>query len=232
MNNNEDLRRDVIRTCQEMNAVGINQGTSGNVSVRNDEGFLITASGVAYNDMAPKQVVQMDLDGGYWGPILPSSEWRMHMEIYRTRPEAKAIVHVHSPHATALSCLREDIPAFHYTIGVTGGASLRCAEYASFGTEALSEAMLQAIEGRNACLLANHGMICFAAKPERALALAVELESLCQQYILTRQCGSPVSLDQSEMAEILRRFDTYGKQPEEIAEDEVLAFEPPVQRDD
>ena len=231
MNYNDDLRRDVIRICQEMNAIGINQGTSGNVSVRNDDGFLITASGVAYSDMASDQVVQMDLEGGYWGPILPSSEWRMHMDIYLTRPEAKAIVHVHSPHATALSCLREDIPAFHYMIGVCGGANLRCAEYASFGTADLSAAMLQAIEGRNACLLANHGMICFAKNLERGLALAVEIETLCQKYILARQCGSPVILEQGEMAKILRRFRAYGRQAEELAEDEVLAFEPPVRRD-
>ncbi len=231
MKKNEELRRDVIRTCQEMNAVGINQGTSGNVSVRNEEGFLITASGVAYSDMTFEQVVQMDLEGGYWGPTLPSSEWRMHMDIYRTRPKAKAILHAHSPHATALSCLREDIPAFHYMIGVTGGANLRCAEYAGFGTAALSEAMLRAMEGRNACLLANHGMVCFAEGLAHTLALAVEIESLCKQYILVRQCGLPVILDQIEMAEILRRFDTYGKQPEELAVDEDLAFVPPLRMD-
>ncbi|MGI9393188.1 MAG: class II aldolase/adducin family protein [Boseongicola sp.] len=232
MNNHKELRSEIICTCQEMNAIGINQGTSGNVSVRNVEGFLITASGVRYDDMTPEQVVQMDLHGGFRGSTLPSSEWRMHTDIYRTRPDAHAIVHIHSPHASALSCLREDVPAFHYMIGVTGGASLRCAEYARFGTAALSEAMLVAIEGRNASLLANHGMICFAATLARTLALAVEIEMLCRQYILARQCGSPVILDRSEIEEVLRRFDAYGKQPEELAEDEVLAFEPPVRRDE
>lgn len=231
MNRYEELRHDVIRTCLEMNAIGLNQGTAGNVSVRNSDGFLITASGVRYEDMTPGQVVQMDLEGGYHGPVLPSSEWRMHMDIYKSRPEAKAILHVHSPHATALSCLRQEVPAFHYMIGVTGGDTLRCAEYASFGTEELSQAMLRAMEARNATLLANHGMICFAPTLKSVLSLGVEIEMLCQQYILARQCGTPIILDSEEMTDILRRFGTYGKQPEDLADGEELAFAPPVRRD-
>lgn len=231
MTNYDDLRRDVIRTCLAMNEARINQGTSGNVSVRIPEGFLITGSGIRYDRMEPRHVVRMDLQGGYVGSVLPSSEWRMHMDIYRRRPEAGAVVHVHSPHATALSCLREDIPAFHYMIGVTGGASLRCADYASFGTAALSEAMLRAMEGRNACLLANHGAICFAPTLEKALALAIEIEALCQQYILARQSGTPVILGEDEMADILKRFAAYGKQPADICDGESLAFEPPTRRD-
>lgn len=225
------MREEVIRTCLAMNATGLNTGKSGNVSVRNEEGFLISASGVAYDVMQPSDVVQMDLEGGYVGPVLPSSEWRMHMDIYRARPEAGAIVHTHSAHATALSCLRRDIPAFHYMIGITGGATLRCAPYASFGTAALSDAMLTAIEGRNSCLLANHGMICFAPTLDAALALAIEVEGLCRQYILARQVGEPTLLDDAEMNDILRRFRTYGKSSDALGAGEDPAFLPPLRRD-
>ena len=225
------MEEDIIRTCLAMNENGLNTGKAGNVSARNEAGFMISASGVPYDQMKPSDVVQMDLEGGYYGDILPSSEWRMHMDIYRARPEAMAVVHTHAPHATAISCLRKDVPAFHYMIGVTGGATLRCAPYASFGTAELSEAMVEAIEGRNACLLANHGMICFGPSLETALALAVEVEALCQQYILARQLGKPTILDDAEMQDILRRFKTYGKQSSEIGADEDPAFLPPVRRD-
>ncbi|MEM1352039.1 MAG: class II aldolase/adducin family protein, partial [Pseudomonadota bacterium] len=191
----------------------------------------ITASGVAYDAMKPEHVVQMDLDGGYTGPVLPSSEWRMHMDIYRARPEAGAVVHTHAAYATAVSCLRADIPAFHYMIAVAGGSTLRCAPYASFGTAELSQNMLDALEDRSACLLANHGMICFGIDLPKTLALAVEVETLCTQYILARQLGTPVVLDDAEMADILQRFKTYGKQPSEMDKDEDLAFLPPVRRD-
>ena len=224
-------RKAVIQTCLAMNDCGLNTGKSGNVSVRNDAGFLITASGVAYSDMKPEDVVQMDLDSGYSGDILPSSEWRMHMDIYAARPEAQAIVHVHSPYATAVSCLRQDVPAFHYMIGVTGGASLRCADYESFGTAELSKAMVKAIKDRNACLLANHGMICFAATLEAALALGVEVEMLCKQYVLARELGDPVILSNAEMQDILGRFKTYGKASSDLAAGEDPAFLPPTRRD-
>ena len=207
-----ELREAVIGTCRAMNARGLNQGTSGNVSVRNAQGFLLTPSGVPYDDMTPDQIVQMDLDAGYRGDWLPSSEWRMHSDIYRVRPDAGAVVHTHSIHATALSCLRQDIPAFHYMIAVAGGATLRCADYATFGTQALSDAMLQALDGREACLLANHGMICFGPTLDKALWLAGEVEALCHQYVVARQAGDPVVLDDAEMVEIQRRFASYGSQ--------------------
>ena len=157
----EKLRQAVIETCLAMNEEGINQGTSGNVSVRVPQGFLITASGVPYKKMKPHHIVLMDVGGGYHGDYLPSTEWRMHMDIYRARAEAKAIVHVHSPYATALAALRLEIPAFHYMIGIGGGTSLRVSDYAEFGTQELSNTMLKALEGRSACLLANHGQIVF-----------------------------------------------------------------------
>jgi len=225
------LRKKVIRTCLDMNAQGINAGSSGNVSVRNEDGFLITPSGVAYDKMQPEHVVQMDLEGGYIGDMLPSSEWRMHMDVYRARPEAGAVVHTHAAHAAALSCLREDVPAFHYMMGVVGGATLRCARYASFGTAELSREMIEALEGRTACLLANHGMICFGPDLPKALWLAVEVETLCKQYILARQLGQPAILDADEMQSILRRFKAYGKQPSEMDDSADLAFLPPIRRD-
>lgn len=221
----------VIQTCLDMNETGLNIGKSGNVSFRNNGGFLISGSGICYADMTPGDIVQMDLDGGYFGDVLPSSEWRMHLDLYSKRPEAQAVVHVHSPYATAVSCLRKDVPAFHYMIGLTGGASLRCAKYASFGTAELSIEMLKAMEGRNACLLANHGMICFAASLDAALALGVEIEMLCKQYVLACQLGKPINLDDNEMSNILERFKTYGKNSSELEGDESPAFLPPVRRD-
>jgi L-fuculose-phosphate aldolase len=173
-----DLRKKVIQICRAMNASGINQGTSGNVSVRTDEGFLITASGIPYDMMEPEHVVEMDLDAGYRGDYVPSSEWRMHHDIFKARPEAGAIVHTHSVHATALSTLRKDIPAFHYMIGVTGGTSLRVSDYAEFGTQALSDTMLKAMTDRTACLLANHGQIAFGPNLDKDLWLATDIETL------------------------------------------------------
>lgn len=225
------LRRDIIDTCLAMNALGINQGTSGNVSARCGDGFLITPSGIPYDQIQPDQIVSMDLEGGYTGDWLPSSEWRMHMDLFAARPEAQAIVHTHSTYATALSCLRVQVPAFHYMIGVTGGTTLRCADYATFGTQALSDAMLVALRDRTACLLANHGMICFGPSLPKALWLAGEIETLCQQYFIACQAGMPVVLDEAEMTGVLARFKTYGKQPDELREGDAPAVEAPVRRD-
>lgn len=206
------LREQVIEICLQMNEEGINQGTSGNVSVRNDEGFLITASGIPYKKMKPEHVVQMDLDGNYLGDYLPSTEWRMHLDIFKARPEAGAVVHVHSTYATALSCLRKEIPAFHYMIGVAGGTTLRVAEYGEYGTEALSVAMLKAMQDRTGCLLANHGQICFGPNLDKALWLAGEIEALSHQYWAASLAGKPVILDDTHMAGLLKRFKSYGKQ--------------------
>jgi L-fuculose-phosphate aldolase len=229
-----DLRKDVIKTCLAMNEEGINQGTSGNVSVRTDEGFLITASGIPYKKMKPEHVVEMDLEGGYRGEYYPSTEWRMHMDIFRARPEAQAIVHVHSTYATALACLRRDIPAFHYMIGVAGGASLRVSDYAEFGTQALSDTMLKAMEGRKGCLLANHGQICFGPNLEKALWLAGEIEALSHQYWAASLVGKPVILDDPTMSTVLKRFGSYGKQAADLKgqDKSSLAVHAPVRRDE
>lgn len=209
---NSILRRKIVETCRRMNALCINQGTSGNVSVRNGNGFLITPSGVPYEGMTPGMIVAMDMKGGARGDLLPSSEWRMHADIYGSRPEAGAVVHCHSNYATALACLGLEIPAFHYMVAVAGGDSIRCASYATFGTQALSDAMLQALAGRRACLLAQHGQIAFGADLDAALATAVEVETLAKQYWLARQVGEPGTLDSAEMDRVLEKFRTYGQQ--------------------
>lgn len=230
-NNHPELRNGIIDVCRRMNALGINQGTSGNVSARIDGGLLITPSGVPYDDLLPKQIVEMDVEGRYVGDYLPSSEWRMHYDIIRTRPEAGAVVHTHAVHCTALSCLRIGIPAFHYMIAVAGGTDIRCSDYATYGTQALSDTMLTALEGRRACLLGNHGMICFSANLEKALSLAVEVETLARQYWLARQIAEPVHLTDEQMQTVLDRIGAYGKQPHELEPGATPAFEPPPRRD-
>ena len=226
-----DLRKKIIKTCREMNRSGLNQGTSGNVSARTPEGFLITASGIPYDVMEPEHIVEMDLDAGYRGEYLPSTEWRMHMDIFKARIEAQAIVHTHSIHAAALACLRMDVPAFHYMIGVTGGVSLRVSDYAEFGTQALSDTMLKALKDRTACLLANHGQIAFGPNLDKALWLAGEIETLCHQYWAACLAGEPVILSEVEMKTVLARFQSYGKQAKDLVKGEALAVVAPTRRD-
>jgi L-fuculose-phosphate aldolase len=227
-----DLKKKVISVCRRMNEMGINQGTSGNVSARTEEGFIITASGIPYDVMDTEHIVEMDLDGGYYGKYLPSTEWRMHMDIFKARPEAGAIVHTHSIYATALSTLRKDIPPFHYMIGVTGGSTLRVSDYAEFGTQALSDTMLAALKDRAACLLANHGQIAFGPNLDKALWLAGEIETLCQQYWAASLAGKPVILTDAQMKTVLARFKTYGKQTQDLKAGEALAVIAPTRRDE
>ena len=227
----DELRARIVAASRETGAIGLNQGTSGNISARFGDEILITPSGVAYDTMSADDIVRMDLEGGYYGELMPSSEWRMHLDIFRQRPEAGAVVHVHPTFATAISCLRAGIPPFHYMIAVAGGTDIRCAEYATFGTGALSERMMAALEGRSACLLANHGMICFGADLGRAMWLAVEVETLARQYWHARQAGTPILLDDVEMATVQTRFKTYGRQPGEIEEGELEVIGAPVRRD-
>jgi L-fuculose-phosphate aldolase len=230
--NHAALRQAIIDTCRAMNASGINQGTSGNVSARVEGGLLITPTGVPYDVLTPDMICEMDLEGGYRGERLPSSEWRMHVDILRERPEAQAVVHAHPTYATALACLRQEVPAFHYMVAAVGGPSLRCSDYATFGTRALSEVMLAAMRDRAACLLANHGMICFGPSLDKALWLAVEIEAMCRQYAVARTLGEPVLLDADEMARVGRRFKSYGRQSHEIAPGDEPAFEMPTRRGD
>jgi len=205
------LRKKIIATAIEMNARGLNRGKSGNVSARFDAGFLVTPTGMAYESTQPVDIVAMTKDGTALGPRLPSSEWRFHRDIYAARREVGAIVHAHSPFATSIACLGRDIPPFHYMIAVAGGKDIRCAAYATFGTQQLSDHALCALAGRKACLLANHGMIAVGASLTAALALAVEVEALAEQYWRALQIGPPNLLSDAEMETVLEKFRTYGQ---------------------
>jgi L-fuculose-phosphate aldolase len=206
-----ELREGIVAVARTLVAHGLNRGTAGNVSARWGEGFLITPTGLAADEMQPGDIVPMAMDGSWQGARKPSSEWRFHRDLYATRPQAGAIVHAHAPFASALACLRADIPPFHYMIARFGGATVRCAAYATFGTQALSDAALAALDGRCACLLANHGLLVFGRDLRHALDLAVELESLCEQYWRALQIGRPVLLTDAEMEAVLEKFRTYGQ---------------------
>lgn len=212
------LRQHVIATALAMNDAGINRGKSGNVSARWREGavdgYLITPSGLPYVETTPEDVVAMPLEGDApleRGARRPSSEWRFHRDIYRARPEVGAIVHTHAPFATTLACLERGIPAFHYMIAIAGGHDIRCAPYATFGTQALSDHALAALADRRACLLSHHGMIALGATLEPALALAIEVETLAEMYWRALQVGTPENLSDAEMDIVLAKFATYGQ---------------------
>jgi L-fuculose-phosphate aldolase len=205
------LREELVQTCRAMARLGLAKGTSGNVGVRHGEGLLISPTGMDYDRLTPEQVVQMRWDGSFVGDILPSSEWRFHRDILRQRGEFNAIVHTHSMHATALSIMGRGIPAIHYNIAATGGASVRCAPYATYGSEALSKLALAAIDGRKACLLAHHGVIAAEVSMARALALAVTVEELAQQYLLCLPMGEPPRLSDEEIARVITKYRSYGQ---------------------
>lgn len=210
------LRRAVIETAREMNRRGINVNKSGNVSARLGAGFLITPTGIPYERLEPADVVYVDLaTGGADGPRLPSSEWEMHAEVYRTRPDAGAVAHCHSCFATALACQNMPIPAFHYMVAAAGGDSIEVAPYETFGTRALALAAAHALEKRNACLLEHHGSLALGATLDKALALLAEVENLARQYVTVRALGEPRIIPADEMARVVEKFRTYGRQPEE-----------------
>ena len=215
-NDSQSLRTALIEHAQRMAPAQLNRGSAGNLSVRavhaGQSGYLITPTGMTYADLTPDDLVFIGLDGSAHGQRKPSSEWRFHHDVYASRPEAGAILHAHSPFAVTLACLRREIPPFHYMIARFGGDTLRCAAYATFGSQALSDAAILALQDRSACLLANHGMLVFGHDPVQALALGVELEDLCEQYWRACQLGAPILLDPAEMARVLEKFATYGKQ--------------------
>ncbi len=204
------LRKQIIATALAMNSLRINRGMSGNVSARWESGFLITPSGLPYQDTKPSDIVFVDSAGKANGIRKPSSEWRFHHDIYRSRNDADAVVHTHPSFATTLACLGKDVPAFHYMIAVAGGDNIRCAPYATFGTQQLSTNALKALKYRKACLLANHGMIATGPNLDKALALTVEVEALCEQYWRALQIGKPTILSAQEMRVVLRKFANYG----------------------
>jgi len=208
-----DPRAELIRTAQAMQPAGLNRGTAGNVSVRHGvNGFYITPTGMPYDSLDVDDIPLMALDGSHRGERKPSSEWRFHRDLYAKRPEVGAVLHAHSPFAVSLACLRRDIPPFHYMIARFGGDTIRCADYAIFGSEALSTAAMAAMNARKGCLLANHGLLVAGRDLEEVLALAIELEELCEQYWRACQLGEPVLLDSAEMRAVIDKFAGYGQQ--------------------
>lgn len=203
------VRRAVLDVLLRAGELRVNQGTSGNASARWGEGMVITPSAVPYERLTADDLLHVAWDGTVTGDRPRSSEWRFHAGILRARPDVGAVVHLHSPAATALSCLRRDLPPFHYMVAVAGGATIRCAPYSTFGSEELAVAAVAALTGRTACLLANHGQIALGDTPHDALALAVEVEALCDQYLRARSVGQPVLLSSAEMDEVLERFGRY-----------------------
>ena len=213
MGRREALSLNIIAACLEMNRSGLNQGKSGNISCRFKQGCLITPSGISYEELEPEDIVWLGFDGTVEGTRRPSSEWRMHLDIYRRVRSAKAVVHAHPAYATALSCQHREIPPFHYMVAVAGGQNIRCAPYATFGTAELSDNMLQALKGRSACLLANHGMIAYGKNLADAMWRAGEVEALAKQYHLSLTSGEPVLLTAQQIKQALTQFKDYGKQP-------------------
>lgn len=206
-----NLRADLIETCHEMAGSGLTFGTSGNASARLDkESLLITPSGVDYEALQPADIVRVTFDGQFFGSHAPSSEWRFHRDILAEREDTQAIVHTHSLMATAVACQRQAIPSFHYMVAVAGGADIRCASYATFGTQALSDNLIQALGERYACLMANHGQVALGHSLKEALRLAGEVEVLAHMYWHARQGGNVTLLDDTEMAVVLEKFKTYG----------------------
>ncbi len=205
------LREALAAAARRLAALGMNPGRSGNASARCGAAFLITPSGKSYETLAPEDLVAIGANGEPRGTREPSSEWRLHRDVYARHPEAGAVVHAHSPYATTLACLRRGIPSFHYEVAFAGGPDIRCAGYATFGTQALSDLALAALEGRRACLLANHGAVAFGADVADAVGLAEKVEALARLYWQALQVGEPVLLDEVEMARVLGKFRTYGK---------------------
>jgi len=203
-------RQAIIDACRRMNALGINQGTSGNISVRHGDGLLITPTSMPYDAMTPEQIVFMDMNGAFADGARPSSEWRFHLDILRARPEVDAVVHAHPTHCTILAIMGQEIPAIHYMIAAAGGADIRCAPYATYGTPELSAHAVTALEGRLACLLAHHGMIAIGPSLAKALWLAVEVETLARQYHGCLQIGKPPLLSSDEIERVRVKMAGYG----------------------
>ncbi len=205
-----DTREHMIRICCEMNRIGVNQGTSGNLSVRVEDGFLVTPTSIAYEKMVPEDIVKMQFDGTWEGAHRPSSEWRFHRDILASRPERNVVIHTHSMYATTLAVQYKEIPAFHYMVAVAGGSTIRCAPYATFGTQELSDHAVKALEGRDACLLGQHGQIAIASSLDKALWLAVEVEALSRMYFQALSLGEPTILSDDEITRVIERIKTGG----------------------
>lgn len=203
------LRRFLLDTALEMNRCGLNHGAAGNVSVRTTDGFLVTPSALPYSECSEDDMVFVDLAGNARGRRKPSSEWRLHRDIYAAHPQSNGVLHVHSPWCTTLACLEKEIPSFHYMVAMAGGENIPCAPYALFGSQQLSDVVLQTMGPLKACLMAHHGMICHITDRSSLLSLAVEVESLARVYAQALQIGDPPLLSKAQMAEALLRFSSY-----------------------
>jgi L-fuculose-phosphate aldolase len=208
--NDRAKRQSIIDACLQMNRLGINQGTSGNISLRHEEGMLITPTSTPYEAMKPAQIVLMNLEGSFDAKQRPSSEWRFHRDILKARPDVNAVVHAHPPYATILAIMGLSIPPIHYMIACAGGDTIRCSPYATFGTQELSQHAVTALEGRSACLLAHHGMIAIGPSLAKAMWLAVEVETLARQYHGCLQIGTPPLLPKAEIENVRTRMAGYG----------------------
>ncbi|MDP3608432.1 MAG: class II aldolase/adducin family protein [Methylophilus sp.] len=206
----KQLSAQLLHISQQLALAGLNKGTSGNVTVRTSHGFLVTPSGVPVEALSADGMVHMQWDGNAEPNKKPSSEWRFHRDILQARDDVNAVVHTHSMFATTLACLHREIPAFHYMIAVAGGVNIRCAPYALFGSQALSDVALIALQGRKACLLANHGMIALGRDLVEAFSIAVEVENLAEQYWRALQLGTPYILSETEMRAVFAQFKGYG----------------------
>jgi L-fuculose-phosphate aldolase len=216
MTNDLSLRTEMVDICRRMNSSGINQGTAGNLSVRSERGFLITPTSLPYERMGPDDIVEMDFDGTYVGRHRPSSEWRFHRDILRERNDIDVVLHCHSIYATTLAVHYKTIPSFHYMTAVAGGNTIRCAKYATYGTQQLSDNALEALEGRLACLLGQHGQISLGRNLEHALWLAIEVETLSRLYVQALTLGDPPILSDEEMGRVIRQMQkmSYGQAPD------------------
>jgi L-fuculose-phosphate aldolase len=208
-------REAMVETCRKMNSSGINQGTAGNLSMRVADGFLITPSSLPYDTMQPQDIVEMAFDGTYVGRR-PSSEWRFHRDILKARMDIDVVLHCHSVYATTLAVHHKTIPSFHYMTGIAGGTTIRCARYATFGTQALSDAAIEALEGRLACLLGQHGQISLGKNLESALWMATEVETISRLYVQALTLGEPPILSDEEMGRVIAQMQrmSYGFGPE------------------
>ena len=216
-----NLKLEVIKYAKKLNDTNLSPLRSGNVSVRTDlsgkEGFFITPSGIKYNDLQEDKIVFLEMDEKKNEQKIidhglnPSSEWKFHQDIYINKPDAIAIVHAHSPYATAVSAHRKNIPAFHYMVALAGGNDIKCADYATFGTKQLSKNIIQALNERKGCLMSNHGQVAFGKNLDQAFELAEEIENICHQYINTIKLGNPKILSFEEMNKILEKTKNYKK---------------------
>jgi L-fuculose-phosphate aldolase len=205
------LRMAAVEALRRLDALGMNRGSTGNLSLRLGDGMLITPTGMGADELRPQDLVWLGWDGTLKGDWQPSSEWHFHQAIYAARPDLHAVLHTHSAHATALACLRRGLPAFHYMVAVAGGDSVPCVPYHLFGTEALSQAVAGAMQGRDACLMANHGLVAAGATLGQAMKVLLEVEALCGIYLQALAVGEPVLLTSDEMATVIERFRSYGK---------------------